>query len=296
MEYFVADSYKDAERVGEPFRNDSGNLVTRIKYICPRCNGKGIIAARVENGRIVPIPVANGVCFQCGGDRFISKVVRLYTEKQYLSAKKAQEKAKEKRAEDAKAKMEQEYETNKTKWLAAAGFNSLGETYVFFGESFSIKDELKAAGFKFDYLLKWHIAEIPEGYEDKVIKFDVNELYTFSAWGKGVINADAAKIVEQRINAAMGETDRYWFGEIGDKITELPVTLVSKNGYESKYGYTNIYTFEDENKHLFSWFTTTNQIFSVGNKALLSGTIKQHDDYRGVKRTILTRCKLKGVD
>ena len=296
MEYFVANTYKDAERIGEPFTNEKGNLCTKIKYVCPRCNGKGIIVARIENDRLVPIPVDGGICYQCGGERYVRKIVRLYTKKEFDAMQKANARAKEIREAKREAQMQAEYESNKAKWLAAAGFNTSGETFMFYGESFSIKDELKAAGFKFDYLLKWHIAEVPEGYEEKVIKFNVNELYTFSAWGKGCINADAAQIVEERVNAAAGVEDRNWYGEVGDKIVELPVTLVSKGGYESRYGYTNIYTFEDEDKHLFSWFTSTNQVFSVGDKVLMSGTIKQHDEYKSVKRTVLTRCKLKGVE
>ena len=37
----------------------------------------------------------------------------------------------------------------KGKWLEENGFSHLGETYVVMGNSYSIKDALKEAGFKF---------------------------------------------------------------------------------------------------------------------------------------------------
>ena len=294
MEYFVADSYKNAERVGEPFKNEKGNLCTKIKYKCPRCSGLGLIAARVENDHIVPIPVDGGVCYQCRGARFISKVVRLYTEKEYNSMKNAAEKAKARKEQEQKEKMEREYAATKEKWLADAGFNAQGETYMYYGESYSIKDELKAAGFKYDTLLKWHIAN-PAGYEDKVIKFHVDDLYTFSAWGKGYQNANAQELVDKAVAKATGAADAEWFGEVGEKISKMTMKLVRKGGFEGRFGYTNIFTFVDAEGHVFTWFTATDQPFEVGEELFVNGTIKAHDEYKGTKSTVLTRCKLQGV-
>lgn len=295
MEYFTADSYKNAERIGNPYEIKN-KLYTKIKYECPRCSGLGIIASRVENGHIVPIPVAGGVCFQCEGRKFITKEVRLYTQKEYEANKAAAEKTKARKEQERKEQMEREFESNRAKWLAEAGFNPQGETYMYYGESYSIKDELKAAGFKFDYLLKWHIAEVPAGYENEVIKFTVDELYTMSAWGKGYQNSDAQKIVEDRVAQATGAADTKWFGEVGTKIEKRRVTLFRKGGFEGRYGYTSIITFVDEDGYIFQWFTATNPIYEVGSEVYLSGTIKAHDEYKGKKTTTLTRCKLKGVE
>ena len=296
MNYFVADSYKNAERVGQPFENEKGNLCTKIKYQCPRCSGKGIIVARVENGQLIPIPVDGGVCYQCGGAGFISKIVRLYTEKEYNSMKNNAEKAKARKEQEQKEKMEREFAATKEKWLAEAGFNAQGETYMYFGESYSIKDTLKAAGFIFNPLLKWHTPQIPEGYEDRVIKFAVDELYTFSAWGKGVQNENAEKLIEDRIFQIAPPAHTEWYGQVGDKVDKIKVTLIRKGGFESRFGYTNVLTFVDGEGHSFVWFTSTNPIFEVNSKMYLSGTVKSHDEYKNVKNTVLTRCKLKGVE
>ena len=295
MEYFVADSYKNADRIGTPYKNNKGNLVTKIKYKCPRCGGLGIIAAGVENGHIVPIPVANGICYQCGGAKYFTKEVRLYTKKEYAAIQTSKERAKTKKEQERKEKMEREYETNCAKWLEENGFDAEGHTYMFYGDSYSIKDELKAAGFKFNYLLKWHKAD-PAGYEDKVIEFRLDELYTMSAWGKGTQNSDAEKIVEKRIAEVTGAANREWYGETGEKIDKVLMTLIYKGEFESRYGFTNILKFEDAEGHLFTWFTATNRKEEIGTKLYVSGTIKEHAEYKGEKSTTLTRCKLKGVD
>ena len=291
---FTADSYKNAERVGEPFEQ-KGKIYQKIRMKCQRCSGLGIIANRVENGQIIPIPVAQGICFACGGAKYITKEVRLYTEKEYAAMQTGKERAKAKKEQEQKEKMEREYESNRAKWLEDNGFDAEGRTYMFYGDSYSIKDELKAAGFKFSPLLKWHKAD-PAGYEDKVIEFKFDDLYTMSAWGKGTQNADAEKIVEKRVAEVNGSADREWYGEIGQKLDKIVVTLVRKGGFESRFGYTNVLKFEDAEGHLFTWFTATVREEEVGTKFYLSGTIKEFAEYKGEKSTTLTRCKLKGVD
>ena len=82
MEYFTADSYKNWERIGEPFTNSKGKLYTKVKCKCDRCH-KGVYVTRVENGVPVPHPAYGGVCLKCGGDGYLMEEVRLYTEKEY---------------------------------------------------------------------------------------------------------------------------------------------------------------------------------------------------------------------
>ena len=53
MNYYVADTYKYMERVGEPFEKN-GKPYTKVVGTCDRCGGSGVFACRVENGHIVP--------------------------------------------------------------------------------------------------------------------------------------------------------------------------------------------------------------------------------------------------
>ena len=40
------------------------------------------------------------------------------------------------------------------------------------------------------------------------------------------------------------------------------------------------------------WFTTANIKIKVGEKGILTGTVKKHDIYKNNKITIVTRCKI----
>ncbi|MBO7535556.1 MAG: hypothetical protein J6T34_00255 [Bacilli bacterium] len=296
MEYFTAKKYENWKRVGEPFTNEKGKLCTKVTDTCPRCSGHGIIAARVENGRIVPIPVDGGICYQCGGSGKISEVVRLYTQKE----REALDRAAERRHEQA----EQEREIRKEKMIAEAGEkaaqwrikNGISEensTYVITGDSYSIKDELKSAGWVYSPALKWHKAS-PEGYEDRVLKLDADFLQIeYSAWGDGYFPADLAKKVDAALNALLPPSHSEWLGEVGDKIKNHLVTLVRYNtcaGFRG--GLQNIFTFEDEEGNVLTWFTSTNSDIEVNDKFYLEGTIKKLDEYKGTKQTVMTRCKL----
>lgn len=84
-----------------------------------------------------------------------------------------------------------------------------------------------------------------------------------------------------------------YYGNVGDKIKNIQVTGRCCAGYETIYGYTYIYKFQDNNGHVFTWKTTVdidrddNGIFT----GTISGTIKAHEEYAGERQTVLTRCK-----
>jgi len=86
-------------------------------------------------------------------------------------------------------------------------------------------------------------------------------------------------------------------GKIGDRL-KVEATVKGMTAYESRYaaggeGYVHI--FEDGNGNILQWFTDKVQgdlKISDGDKILLEGTVKKHGDYRGVKQTIINRCKV----
>ena len=102
MKYMVAPSYKYAEIV----KIDEENHKAYIKEKCDRCSGHGIIASRIENGHIVPIPVDGGICYKCGGSGIVSKWVKAYTEKEYAQYLRAQERARERKKEKEEARLQ----------------------------------------------------------------------------------------------------------------------------------------------------------------------------------------------
>lgn len=280
--------------------NKNGKLYVLASCPCDRCTN-GIFVSRVENGKLIPHPNANGVCFKCGGSGTIAKEVRLYTDEEYEKMEKANVKAAEKRASEREAKMKAEYDEKKAKWIAENGFNENGITYVYYlNDSYNVKETLKDEGFRFNSTLLWHCPTIPVGYEDKVIEIKMSDWVEFSAWGEGhyIIGAkeevDAAMRDARRMNACPSE----WIGEPKDKIYGLSATLTDIHNYNSKYGVSSIVRFETEPGNIIKWFTSTVVDIEVGSKVLVSATIKENivDKYEDdAKVTIITRAKLQAV-
>lgn len=80
-----------------------------------------------------------------------------------------------------------------------------------------------------------------------------------------------------------------YVGNIKDKIT-VDVTVISCTGFESQYGYMFVNTFQDANKNIFVWITGTKS-YDIGIQLKIMGTVKAHNEYNGVKQTVLTRVK-----
>jgi hypothetical protein len=84
------------------------------------------------------------------------------------------------------------------------------------------------------------------------------------------------------------------------------MTFVKIFGFETMYGYQYILLFRDEENHVFKWSSSCGTYqcwcktngkddflkYEVGKKYILKGTIKAHEEYRNVKQTVITRCKV----
>lgn len=78
-------------------------------------------------------------------------------------------------------------------------------------------------------------------------------------------------------------------GEIGDRI-ERKVNLVAAIELgETQFGSQRLYCFEDTEKNQYAWKTGVSKDWEIGNEISLKGTVKEHEIYKGVKRTVLTR-------
>lgn len=291
MNYFTADSYKNWERIGEPFTNSKGKLYTKVKCTCDRCH-KGVYVTRVENGVPVPHPAFGGVCLRCGGSGYLTEEVRLYTESEYQAMTRRNEQTRAKKEAEMEARMEAEFAENKSKWLVENGFNEEGYTYVYFPtDSYNVKDHLKADGFKFNPNLLWHRATA-DGYEMEVIKIAAAQVVEFSAWGKGLYLASAKDFVIDKINEARPKSMSEWIGLEKEKITKLPVVYEHTSGFDGQFGWTNIHRF-NYNGNIITWFTTKGLAFEPGTEVLLSATIKGHSTFNNEKQTCITRAKVE---
>lgn len=301
--FFVADSYKDMEIVSEPFENEKGKMVVKVKGICDRCGGLGIVVSRVENGKPIPVAPDAGICYKCGGAKTIIKTVRAYTEKEYKSLQKAKERAAQKREEAAAARIK-DAEENAAKYKHSValklGFGEDEKAYLVYGDdTYAIKDELKRLGARFDPTLKWFFSkevELPEGY--KLCEMSFDELYNYNPRTKWAeFKEDAKAIVTRRMAELKGpSTSEYYPGTEKDRIRNITAKVASIRGFEGYYGYTSVCTFTSEN-YVFVWMTSKCDLnFSVGETVDLTGTIKKFDEYMGIKNTYLTRCVVKPIE
>ena len=288
-EYVVAKKYESGIRVGEPY-DKGGKLYTKIKVKCDRCVN-GVYACGVENGQIKPHPAYGGVCLKCGGVGYAIHEARLYTPKEKEQMERANKRARERREAERQAEIEKSFAKNKEEWLAKNEFDEDGYTYIITGDSYSIREELKHAGWKFDPVILWHKAN-PAGYEERVIKVHVDQLFTFTAWGKGMYKEGCADTIKLLLKETKEPSNSEWIGTPNEKLEGLHVIVKSKGGFEGRFGYTNIYRFETPDGNKLTWFTTTNFPAEEGDAVDINATVKSHDTYDDEKITIITRVKV----
>ena len=298
MKWMVAPSYKYAEII----KVDEEAHKAYIKEKCDRCCGHGIIASRIENGHIVPIPVDGGVCYKCNGAKYVSKWVKAYTEKEYERYMKAQERARERKREKEEARLQSlkdNSEENKKNLLAKWGFDAENPmVYLVTGNTYEIKDELKERGGRFNPALNWHFTKevkVPEGHE--LVKVPFDEVYEWLPMVKRVELKDNAKEVADAAKiAAMPPSKSEWVGSEKERLRSLKVVLTGARECSSAYGLSTLFTFS-LGDNILTWFTTSEPKvdIAIGDEYLLTGTVKKHTTYNGEKQTQLSRCILKEV-
>ncbi len=98
-----------------------------------------------------------------------------------------------------------------------------------------------------------------------------------------------ARDEERQVRAAT-TTESAWVGEVNGKGTwTLTVALALVVG---DFRPSTLVTMVDADGNHFKWFASGVRDFEAGDVLTLKGTIKAHDEYRGVKQTQITRCKV----
>ena len=72
----------------------------------------------------------------------------------------------------------------------------------------------------------------------------------------------------------------------------MTLTFTGQNGFDSQWGYITFYKFIDESGNIFSWKTSTYQDLEQGKAYQVAFTVKEHSEFKDVKTTDITRCKL----
>ena len=269
---------------------------------CQRCGGAGASEAWRFTGC---------TCWECGGTG-ISKM-RIW--KEYTPEHRAKlDAARAKRDEKKRQERLAELKSHMTEVYAKHGFGADGKAYaVTEKDSYSIREELKAAGARWmSEFGAWVFKTKPEAYQTVEIAFEeaytINETYGTVYWNNEV---DGRELVKSKTPKTTGIA---YIGEVGTKV-EVEATFLNGYEYESTYGWrtttTLIATFETEDGNKLVWktstaFKRTDGAFAFpdktsetgwrrverGTKMHLTGTVKEHSEFRGEKQTVLTRAKV----
>lgn len=276
--FLVADTYASYEQVGEPFEKNGKPYIT-VKETCPRCGGQGVISHFYH--------VDHGTCFECYGAGFFKKAVRIYTEKEL----ERMNRAKEQRREKAQAKKEAYIKKTQAEWPQKNGFDESGNTWIFVkGDTYAVKDSLKENGYKFDKALGWHgvecLEDLPEGYE--ICQVGFHEVYSFEPYATYPDFIGKEFVDQLKKDAGQGE----FIGEIGERLRALDVQLMSVREYDGAFGLSYIYQFSYKGDVLI-WMTTKYMEIEPNEWYVLTGTVKKHENYKGMNQTYLSRCIVK---
>ena len=111
------------------------------------------------------------------------------------------------------------------------------------------------------------------------------------------LEIEAEKRERERKQESEAEKSK-WIGEVGKRISFVPVETVCLTSWDTMYGTTFVNKLVDESGNVFIWKTgTTLTPYIEGNKEMfavkVTGTVKEHKEYRGVKQTELTRCRVE---
>lgn len=246
---------------------------------CARCDGRGKIDYFYH--------VDGGICFKCGGSGIGKKrEIKIYTTEYY-------QKLESRRLERQKAKAPEE---NKS-FFQKMGFSEEGKSWVILGETYSIKEEIKVAGGKYSDVYGWHFSQKIEGWELLEIKAD--EVFDKDEAGKFWQDRKKDRQIKEKIREANNELTAKvsrsdFVGNLDEKI-ECVLKLQKICNFESQWGLTYIYNFLDDNENVFIWKTSKSlPEIEEGDNITISGKIKEHNKYNGIKQTVLTRCKILG--
>lgn len=100
---------------------------------------------------------------------------------------------------------------------------------------------------------------------------------------------DAMIKLKERVAKHSEDAKSQFVGSKGEKLT-VDVVVTSSIGFETRFGYSYMNIFRSTESNVFVWVTSTKS-YSVGLKLRIMGTVKEHQEYNGVKQTVLTRVK-----
>ena len=263
------------EKLIKRYVDEKGKEWGTYKIECPKCGGMGFLE-RID----WKMTDNEGRCFKCMGTGYLIKDKRILTEKEKIQRGKA------------KARREEKKETERLEKIRVAEekkqeeINNNPYTFICIDkDSYSKKEMLKENGYRWR-CGKWIGTEKIEGVE--LLQVVTTDIISDTL----ELEYDATKIA-LAIQKHNTENSSH-VGTVGEKI-EQEVTLSKELYFRTNYGYntrTYMYIMKNAQGNTLVWKTSKSLDVNEGEKFIITGTIKGHDTYDGIKQTILTRCKI----
>lgn len=250
---------------------------------CDKCGGTGFIPFYVQ--------IYAGVCFDCDGKGVIRREWKEYTPEY-------EAKLEQKRLKKALATAE----ADNQKFLRRMGFSEDGFAWLVLGETYSIKDELKSAGARYDRLFGWHFDH--EVAEYSCLRIDIKDYAQVNEFGRYWFQDDLDVIdkinSEKETNTPKSQDSEVkksnYIGDVGETI-EVSAEYVNCFSYETHFTYQgeihHIHKFSDKDGNIIIWNTSSCQDLEKGNTYTITGKVKEHSTYKGEMQTVLSRCRIK---
>lgn len=158
-------------------RTDKNGTKIYHDWTCPRCGGAGMSDKWIFTGR---------VCYECGGSgkRHTAKIVKEYTP-EYWAKLEAKRIAKAKKEEDERAKYAEEHKEEIAEYhrrviksyYAQNGCGPDGTGYVLNGNTYPVKEKIRAAGGKWIYGV-WVCPEEITGKGINPVRIDISGCFS----------------------------------------------------------------------------------------------------------------------
>ena len=166
---------------------------------------------------------------------------------------------------------------------------SKGYITIFKGDQIPHLEWFKKSVARYHKVWKWYVvsedevpADLPEGIEP--IRLDW-EMVSDNDIMKS--NDAIAAIVEAMM---YGDSPSEFQGSIGSRL-EVVLTVERAIPVEGAYGTSTVHIMHDDFENVYVWITAAKTL-SAGTAYLIRGSVKDHKVFKGVKQTVLTRCKV----
>lgn len=185
--------------------------------------------------------------------------------------------------------------------LVKYGLTHEGNVYPVLGDTYPIKDELKAAGAYFTRGLGWFFADSVKAQEcgHEFVTLQVSDVVRYVGPGRfDFIYEDELKKIVDKFQPkveqeVLGTEDSTFLGTVGGELT-VEVTIRKVFAFNGRYGESYMFVMEDANGNICVWNTKSRDAedFPEGTSWTVTGKVKEHKVYNGINQTVMNYCKM----